>query len=296
MGACGVEEPCNRHPGTQARIRCTAPQLRKRAAGLAVFAVAIAATAAPAKSDEFDPFDDLDRVGAYEVWAGVDAATTTWLAYSGLTVAPFGDTHSDGFRLRSVSGLGQYRYEYSREKSGATNVKVDKAASDLLVGYQVGIDNLTVKGFLGWAFLARDFTISGQTNARGTKFDHGPKASAELWLDWSEASWASLDIGYAAPRQTADVRLRFGQRLENEFSAGPEVVYHRTDLTGEVLDVGRTDYGNVRLGAFVRYDWFGGEVSASGGISTDVTGTSATRIEVPRTAAPYGTLTVLLQF
>lgn len=250
----------------------------------------------PAHADEYDPFDDVDRVGAYEVWAGVDAAATTWLAYSGITVAPFGDTHSDGFRLRSVSGVGQYRYEYSRDKSGKIALEVNKATADLLLGYQASFDNLTAKGFLGWSLLAREFATKGSLDLRATKLDQGVKFATELWLDWSEASWASLDLSYAAARQTIDARLRIGQRLENVVSAGPELVFHRTDLSGEVIETaGRSALGNLRLGVFARYDWFGGEVSASAGVSTDIT-KATDAVEFERSVSPYGTFTVLFQF
>lgn len=249
------------------------------------------------KAGEFDAFDDIERVGAYEIWAGADAAANTWLAYSGVTVAPWGDTHADGFRIRATSGVGRYRYDYDH----ATRVTVNKAVADLSLGYQTAIDTLTLKVFLGWAVLAREFAASSLAE-RASRLDQGVKAAAELWLDWSEVSWGSLDVGFADTRSTLDLRVRLGQRLENDVSAGVEGLFNHQDLSGEVLELaGRQSLGNGRVGLFVRYDWFGGEASLAGGVSTDVIDRKdqplgASRLGISKEVSPYGALTVLFQF
>jgi hypothetical protein len=49
---------------------------------------------------------------AREIYGGVDAARDQWLAYSGLTVAPWSrDIYSDGWRLRHGGGYGRYAYD-----------------------------------------------------------------------------------------------------------------------------------------------------------------------------------------
>lgn len=237
---------------------------------------------------DFDPFDDIDRVGAYEVWGGADAAARTWFAYSGVTVAPWGDIHAEGFRFRAVQGVGGYEYRYD----AATRVKVAKSVSDIMIGYQFGVDDFTIKAFAGWSVLARRFEVPslGATEAR---IEHGPKIGAEIWLDWSETMWAALDVSLAAPRETFEFRARAGTRLDNEISAGPEFVIYSSDLSGEVIARG-SSYGTARMGAFVRYDWFGGEASLGGGLAADIedpgSGVEAQRL------SPYATLTVLMQF
>ncbi len=274
------------------------------------FAVGLAATlavglASPATAAEFDAFEDIDRVGAFEAWAGADATSRTWFAYSGVTAAVWGDIHADGFRLRAAQGVGGYSYRYD----AATAVKVSKSVTDLMIGYQFGVDDYTLKAFAGWSVLARQFEVPS-LGAVEQRIEHGFKAGVEVWLDWSEVTWASFDASFAQARSTIDARFRLGQRLDNDISAGPEVVFNRTDLSGEVIANG-TDYGNARIGAFVRYDWFGGEISAAGGLSSDVTGSqsragppsgtgSGSSSSLPSIKAerhsPYGSVTVLFQF
>jgi len=258
----------------------------------------------PATAAEFDAFEDIDRVGAFEAWAGTDVTSRTWFAYSGVTAAVWGDIHADGFRLRAAQGVGGYSYRYD----AATAVKVSKSVTDLMVGYQFGVDDYTLKAFAGWSVLARQFEVPS-LGAVEQRIEHGFKAGVEVWLDWSEVTWASFDASFAQARSTIDARFRLGQRLDNDISAGPEVVFNRTDLSGEVIATG-TDYGNARIGAFVRYDWFGGEISAAGGLSSDVTGSgsratssgngSGTRSSLPSLKverhSPYGSVTVLFQF
>jgi hypothetical protein len=246
----------------------------------------------PLFAEELDPFDDTDRVGGYEVWVGADVARTTWLVYSGVTVAPWGDTHADGFRLRATAGHGGYRYNYDR----ATTVKVGKTSGDFSIGYQTQIDDLTVKAFAGWAVLSRTFDVPS-LGVRTERVDHGFKVAAELWLDWSESAWMSLDAAYADTRSMLDLRLRAGQRIELDISAGLEAIWNRTDMSGEVQTTpGQYSFGTGRIGAFVRYDWFGGEVSAAAGLATDIQGRSGKGIGVSDSASPYGAVTVLFQF
>ncbi len=247
----------------------------------------------PARANEFDPFDDVDRVGAYEVWGGADASARAWYAYSGVTVAPLGDIHADGLRLRVLQGAGEYKLEGNRTAR--------KALSDLLVGYQFAADDMTVKVFAGWSMLATQIR-GAETSAENAVVEHGPKIGTEVWLDWSEATWASFDVQYSTVRDTVAARARVGQRLDNDISAGPEIVYNRTTLTRDEVsspDFNVIELGNTRFGAFVRYDWFGGEFSASGGLSIDVAQAGHTvqaeRVRADR-LSPYAAFTLLMQF
>ncbi|MBX9926243.1 MAG: cellulose biosynthesis protein BcsS [Hyphomicrobiaceae bacterium] len=241
-----------------------------------------------AVANEFDPFDDVDRVGVYEVWGGADASARAWYAYSGVTVAPFSDIHADGLRLRMIQGVGEYKLEYGRTAR--------KGVSDLLVGYQFAVDDITVKFFAGWSVLATQFR-NADLSAGGVVVEHGPKLATEVWLDWSESAWASFDVNYSIVRETAAARLRIGQRVDNEISAGPEVVYNRTTLTPDEVsspDPSIHELGNTRFGAFVRYDWFGGEFSASAGLSIDIAHQEL-QVKTDR-LSPYAAFTLLMQF
>jgi hypothetical protein len=62
----------------------------------------------PARADPPEPY------GWREVWAGVDASSHVWLAYSGATVAPYSDIFSNGLRLRAAAGYGEYTYTGER--------------------------------------------------------------------------------------------------------------------------------------------------------------------------------------
>jgi hypothetical protein len=245
-----------------------------------------------ASGAELDPFDDVDRVGAHEVWTGIDAAGSRWLAYTGATVAPWGDTHTDGVRLRTTAGHGRYALDSLRGRA-----EVVKSVADLSIGYQMQLDDLTGKLFLGWAVLdevgrTRDGT--GQAHSR----IQGVKLAAELWLDWSETTYASLDMAYADTRDLVDVRARVGQRLEEQLSVGPEAGFNRsTPVSGLAAPWAEGFLGDGRIGAFVRYEWFGGEISAAGGAAFDV---SVRRDHLapqePDTVRPYGAVNLLLQF
>ena len=53
--------------------------------------------------------------------------------------------------------------------------------------------------------------------------------------------------------------------------------------------------GNARIGAFVRYEWFGGEISASGGLAGDISGDHG-NLDLLQRPAAYGTLNWIIQF
>ena len=82
-------------------------------------AAALLLAANPASADElWRPIvnPSVDRMqpeyGWREVSGGVDAAGNQWLAYSGMTLAPWSpDIYSDGWRLRVGGGYGQYSYD-----------------------------------------------------------------------------------------------------------------------------------------------------------------------------------------
>jgi hypothetical protein len=103
----------------------------------------------------------------------------------------------------------------------------------------------------------------------------GAKGVAEAWVNWSPGLWSQIDLAYATAHQTYSSRVRLGYRLTQSFSLGVE---------GGAS--GNTASDNARAGAFVRYEWLGGEVSASGGVSGDI---AAAR-------NPYGTLVYLKRF
>jgi Cellulose biosynthesis protein BcsS len=108
----------------------------------------------------------------------------------------------------------------------------------------------------------------------------------ESWLDIDERVWSSLDLSWASLYDSYSARGRLGWRLTPGLSAGLEA-----GASGNVE-------GDIaRLGAFVRYEWAGGELVASGGIANDAL---LENVGNPAAAAdasgPYATLSWLMRF
>jgi hypothetical protein len=212
-----------------------------------------------------------------EIWAGADAAPHAWLAYSGVTIAPYGDMFRSGIRLRTSSGYGQYSYTGERT-AVAQEFSARTSFGDVLVGYLQRWGPLTAKAFVGAAMIQHHIRPHDSENpVSGTAY--GPKVVAEFWLNTSASSWSSLDLSWTSAHRTYAGRLRSGYRVFTNVSLGAE-----TRIDGNELD------RDARCGLFVRYDWSGGEVSLAGGVSgrffedaQDITN-------------PYATLTWLMQY
>jgi hypothetical protein len=256
---------------------------------------------APSSAGSIDPPTDQPQTvsGWRETWAGVDAAHDQWLAYSGITIAPWSrDIYSDGLRLRIGGGYGQYSYdgwaprnpcgdatqndaciEQTRERRRYT---VQHAYAEMLIGYYLRLGTLTAKAFAGASMSSEQHLIDDPADDHdGTEY--GFKGALELWLDMDDRTWTSLDLSYATARDETSSRWRAGWRIAPHVSIGPELRYDKNIETGD-------DNWNGRSGLFVRYDWIGGEVSFAGGVSGRVSDWEATDV------SPYGTLNVLFQF
>lgn len=238
-------------------------------------------------------------VGWREVWAGVDATESTWLAYSGSTIAPFGGIHDPGLRLRFVGGYGQYTYSGRRhDPSRPTgwrlrHFEAETAFSDALIGYLWRLGPLTTKGFVGAAGIGHAITPRDPDNIVDG-LEWGAKAALELWLNLGDDAWASLDASYTTAHATYAARARLGYRVLPTLSVGLEAGFNGNAVGNDGFLSSRVtdgpyqpiDYQNGRGGAFVRYEWYGGELSLSAGVSGDIAS--------PTT--PYATLNWLIQF
>lgn len=253
-------------------------------------ALALACLIHPAHADDQSGNTVGDGDRHYEVWAGADAAENVWLLYSGTTLAPFSDIHQEGLRLRFVGGYGKYRYAYTDSASGPKHFNGRSVFADALVGYLWRLDPLIVKLFGGVSHIDHQIRpVDPESKVQGPDF--GAKAVAEFWYNIGELGFASVDLAWSQAHNTSSARARFGYRLMPNFSIGPEAVLnldrqgvHRID--GEDLNFkGATmDYG--RIGLFARSEWYGGELSASGGIVAN------SRDE----PAVYGTMNWITQF
>ena len=93
--------------------------------------------------------------------------------------------------------------------------------------------------------------------------DWGPKGAIELWLNLSPDAFASLNADYTTAHDTISVHSRLGYRILPSVSAGLEATLNG-NFKGSDLD--NHDY---RGGLFLRYEWFTGEISVSGGMSSN---------------------------
>jgi hypothetical protein len=257
---------------------------------LALLMAAIIAPSSRSAASDLQP----NGVGPREVWVGADASAHNWLVYTGGTYAPFGDIHGDGFRMRATAGYGQYDYKWD----ASTAVKVDKTYADALIGYQQRFGELTAKGFVGWAVLSDIDVPSAQV--RRAAIHDGIKGAVELWLNLGSQAWTSLDLNYADTRDTWSVRSRTGYRILPTVSAGVELNVNHANLAGQVqVNAAAPELmGTTRAGGFVRYEWFGGEISASGGLTGELTRSRSdpTAIDPLHRPSAYGTLNFIMQF
>lgn len=234
--------------------------------------------------------------GWREIYGGVDAARDQWLTYSGMTVAsPNADIYSNGWRLRVGGGYGQYSYKASAPDvspcgtpvTGACRYRsrrfdVDHSYAEALVGYSRKFGNLTAKAFAGTLMSSqRHSQPDPHKKTDGTEW--GAKGALELWLDIGPRSWSSLDLSYATARDETAAHWRAGWRIKPRISVGPEFRFDKN------IESGAGEW-NGRAGLFGRYEWEGGELSLSGGLTARVDGWSR------EDTSPFGTLNVLFHY
>lgn len=254
-------------------------QRRGRAAGLSVFQLAVlAGFSAVASAQEPAGLNARSR----EVWSGADISASVWLMYTGATVAPTGGIYDNGIRLRAAAGYGGYEFDDVRINGGNLeqhHFKADTAFADAMVGYQYRFGELTTKAFVGISGIAHNVREPGALTAP-QGFEYGPKVAAEFWLNMGPDAWASLDLSWTSAHDTYAARMRAGYRLLPTLTAGLEA---GINATGEQMD--------DRGGLFLRYEWSGGEISASAGVAGDIGSLS-----LSEDVAPYATINWLTQF
>lgn len=234
---------------------------------------------------------DEPQYGWREVWGGADATRDVWLLYTGVTLAPLSkDIYSDGLRLRMNSGYGQYSYDghiLDCSKSGgrrefctepAHRFKVDVTYTDVLIGYHMRLGELTAKAFAGASMIVHSpSAFDAKNRVRG--MEYGATGGLEFWLNLGDSAWSSLDLSYTTAHDTGAARWRAGWRVLPTLSIGPEARFDRNAQDSA-----------ARAGVFVRYDWFGGEISVATGVAGSMTGSVTDEL------APYATINVLTQF
>lgn len=186
----------------------------------------------------------------FELWAGAEASKSAFSIYSGTVWAPIGSVREDGWRLRAGGGWGRYHYD-----TAGTRIDGEASFADLLAGYHAQIGDLTVKAYAGIAGDGHLLTPADPDNALGaTAF--GPKAILETWLNVSSQVWTAVDLAWTGAHSQYAGKLRLGWRLDPDLSLGVEAG-----------GVGNVESDSARTGAFLRWEWASGEISATGGLT-----------------------------
>lgn len=275
---------------------------RKAVQATALAVLCLVGLAAPALAgDERPSWRDIWKWR--ETWSGIDIARDNWLLYSGITVAPFGHIHEPGWRMRLGGGYGQYKYEGNRGTGPTPQIQSFAAATyygDALIGYLERWGPLTAKAFAGVSYLSHTIAPLDPDNLVSGD-DIGLKGALELWLNIGDNGFASLDASWNSAHDTRNVRSRLGARFAENWSGGIEGWLNLDDQSD--CDLGwdnsaacyaddkteLLDYS--RAGLFLRYDWDGGELSLSGGVSGGSFASSGSA-----SPEPYATLNWLTQF
>ena len=262
--------------------------------GATAFCVAAAGFCGTPRADDrgeaetdWAPTDTIPTSAHFELSAGAQAFRHAWSLYSGVTAAPFSSVQQDGTRLRAIVGYGTYSYSGRRAVgvgSETVEFKGSAAFSDLLLGYHKQLGPLTLKAFAGLTAAEHQVTPDDpETAIRGAGF--GGKVVLETWWTLSQHAWSSVDVSWASLYDSYAARARLGWRLLPALSAGLE--------TGAA---GNEECDIVRLGGFLRYEWAGGELSASGGLSNDQLLEGREGRDLAQSSVPFATLSWLTRF
>jgi hypothetical protein len=266
------------------------------------------ATATPVAAGEDDRPSWREVWKWREAWSGVDASRDNWLVYSGMTLAPFSHIHEPGLRFKFAGGYGHYSYSGDRSTTpipDVTNFDAQTYFGEALVGYLERWGPLTAKAYGGVAMIGHAISPFDPENVVfGDEF--GFKGVLELWLDIGSSGYAALDLSWNTAHDTRAARSRLGLRATPSLSAGLEawldlnaqsdcdLGWDNSAACGDGLATGDEntellDY--TRAGVFMRYEWDGGEVSLSGGVSGGSFMNSG-----DASPEPYGTVNWITQF
>jgi hypothetical protein len=281
----------------------------RRAFGLACLIAASAALApgaAFAQTTIEGPPPSPSQYGWRELYGGVDAARDQWLAYSGMTIAPFSrDIYANGWRFRFGGGYGQYRNQWAAPRTNCANgifgdsnytercesndpgkhrhSNVSHSYAEALLGYYLQLGRLTAKAFAGASMSSEKHLKAADPSQDTDGTEFGVKGALELWLDLDENAWTSLDLSYSTARNESAARWRTGWRVTRAISIGPELRYDKNIETGDGA-------WNGRAGLFTRYEWTEGEVSLAGGAVWWVDDWQ------PQNPSAYGSVNVLFRY
>jgi hypothetical protein len=254
--------------------------------GVAALVAGVGLWCPAAWADDGEPPEQPAGPARFEVWSGAQAVAHAWSLYGGATVA-LGGLQNDGLRLRAASGYGVYSYTTTRAvglTSEAVRVHGMATFTDLLVGYHKQLGPVTVKAFAG--LMQADHRLNPddpETSIRGAGF--GGKVALETWWTIGDRAWSSLDLAWGSLHDTYNARARLGWRLLPALSVGLEAGA-----------AGNVEGDSGRVGGFLRYEWAGGEVSLSGGASSDKLLDDFGGMATGKSSVPFATFSWLTRF
>jgi hypothetical protein len=249
---------------------------------------------------------EIEKTHIGEAWAGGEVARKTWSVHSGVTWAPFGTLNETGLRLRMVGGFGGASYTGTKPVSDPCGIflpcirpaqdsiqqtyRAQSRFADLLFGYQFRVGELTLKAFAGAVLVDRKTTPFDEFAQMQGRFV-GAKLVAEAWYNITPQFWSATDLAVISNERGFGARQRFGWRILEQISIGVDA-----GVRGHLEGAFGVEQGvnHMRIGALLRYDWPGGEVSATGGWAFDKERSSGeTRWS---SGDPFAMVTVLMKF
>lgn len=163
------------------------------------------------------------------LFAGIDGREKSYYGYIGVRHHLSGNIVSDGFLLRAVGLYGRYDYDSTAVAGG--KVDGDIAGFDAMVGYQKGIQNLFLRGYVGVEYEHHDLSPDNSLDSnRGGDF--GVKVQGEAETDFRSQYYLGFIGSYGTAKDRYWTRLRGGYNL-NGYIFGPEGLLTGNDESDE---------------------------------------------------------------
>jgi hypothetical protein len=156
-------------------------------------------------------------------FGGVDVASSSQFAWSGVVGSPTGLLHEDGLRLRAAGGFGRYKYETQAVPGGTNEGNV--SSGELMIGYRRDFGGVIVTSFVGLHAENQRLSFSDPGNeAQGTAF--GAKAAIETFArlhpHWTLATSAAASTVH----RSYHARAAISREYPSGFALGVEALVH----------------------------------------------------------------------
>lgn len=224
-----------------------------------------------------DAVDTFPYVLKHEYWAGADTLAGSWSVYAGSTYALTGDIEGPGWRLRTTSSYGRYRYYKSLDEfdpDQTIQLRGQNVSSELLLGHHFQWHRLTLKAFAG-VTSARSLFDPYDPDPPGSGTSYGGKAALETWVAVTDTHWLAGNFSWATDFKTYKVGLRGGLATLDQLDIGLEAQWQ-----------GSKAYKAGRVGGFAT--WKLGDVGITVGAG------ASGRLDVR--ASHYGRINLFLRY